>query len=185
MKEPSVAPGLLLAMPQLPDPNFRRAVVLMLEHSDGGSWGLVVNRPTEIPIHQVLDQLEMPWQGEPDAVIWQGGPVEPQRGCVLHTPRGQEPLDEALPIVTGLALSTLPEQLQALAEQPPPDLRFMLGYAGWGPGQLELEMAHGSWLVAPVSSALVFDADPDGMWTRAITSLGIDPTSLVPAEGIH
>ena len=86
MSDRNIAPGLLLAMPQLPDPNFARTVLLLVDHDPEGSWGLVLNRPTEIPIREVLDQLEVAWAGPQDTTVWQGGPVEPLRGCVLHEP---------------------------------------------------------------------------------------------------
>ena len=181
----TLAPGLLLAMPQLPDPNFSRSVVLMIEHDSKGSWGLVVNRPTPIQVSDVLQRLEIAWAGDEDEVVWQGGPVEPWRGCVLHPPVALDLQDSALVLVPGVALSTLPEQLQALAEQPPDPLRFLLGYAGWGGGQLEHELAEGSWLMAPATPGLIFECEPERMWEAAIASLGIDPTNLVPASGVH
>lgn len=185
MTEGNIAPGLLLAMPQLPDPNFSRSVVLMIEHESGGSWGLVVNRPTPIQIQDVLERLEIPWGGGSDDVVWQGGPVEPWRGCVLHPPVEHAQQDEALVVVPGVVLSTMPDQLRALAGQPPDPLRFVLGYAGWGGGQLERELSEGSWLLAPATPELVFECDADEMWQTAIASLGIDPTTLVPAAGVH
>ena len=181
----TVAPGLLLAMPQLPDPNFQRSVVLMIEHHGLGSFGLVVNRPTALPVVEVLTELEIGWHGSGDAVVWSGGPVEPQRGCVLYPrPPGGDP-EQAVDVVPGIALSTSPDQLRELADDPPDHLRFLLGYAGWGPGQLEREMSEGSWLVAPATPELVFETPCERMWEAAIESLGIDPTTLVPASGIH
>ena len=82
----NLAPGLLLAMPQLSDPNFSRAVVLMIEHSANGSFGLVVNHPSPIKASELLDSLEMSWRGEDSAVVWAGGPVSPSTGWVLHEP---------------------------------------------------------------------------------------------------
>ena len=185
MDERNVAPGLLLAMPQLPDPNFQRSVVLMVEHHELGSFGLVVNRPTEMPVEEVLSELEIGWHGDGEAVVWCGGPVEPQRGCVLHPPvPGPDP-EQVVHVVPGIVLSTSPEQLRELAQDPPDHLRFLLGYAGWGPGQLEHEMTEGSWVVAPASPELVFETPFERMWQAAIESLGIDPSTLVPASGIH
>ncbi len=184
MSERNVAPGLLLAMPQLPDPNFSRSVVLMIEHDTWGSWGLVVNRPAETLVSEVLEQLDVHWNGPIEAVVWHGGPVEPQRGCVLHQPVDPPLEEEALEVASGIQLSTLPDQLSALATRPPRGIRFLLGYAGWGPIQLETEMAEGSWLLAPATPSLVFGA-PGRMWEAAIESLGIDPATLVPASGVH
>ncbi len=185
MSERSIAPGLLLAMPQLPDPNFSRSVVLMVDHNPEGSWGMVLNRPSELPIREVLDQLEVDWRGDPDAVVWQGGPVEPLRGCLLHEPLAEGIDPEPRLIVEGIALSTAPNQLEVLAARPPVRLRFLLGYAGWGALQLEHELAEGSWLLAPASAELVFATPAADLWEAAIQSLGIDPSSLVPATGVH
>lgn len=185
MSEQKVAPGLLLAMPHLPDPNFSRSVVLMVEHTPGGSWGLIVNRPTPVRIAEVLDQLEVEWEGLPDAVVWSGGPVEPQSGCMLHQPVSLPQLEQSHQVVDGLVLSMLPEQLRHLASEPPERFRFLLGYAGWGAGQLESELALSSWLIAPADPEIVFGTPPDRMWETAIQSLGIDPSTLVPAAGVH
>ena len=185
MDSRKLAPGLLLAMPQLPDPNFVRSVVLMVEHNEEGSWGLIVNRPSELPVAEVMGELELDWAGPEDDVVWQGGPVEPYRGCVLHRSGLTLADPEPLEILPGVCLSTLPEQLQLLAGNPDPTLRFILGYAGWGAGQLEGEMTAGAWLLAPATPELIFGSAADEMWNAAIASLGINPTTLVPAEGIH
>jgi putative transcriptional regulator len=178
-----LAPGLLLAMPQLPDPNFQRSVVLLIEHNREGSWGLVVNRPTNVQVGDVLDQIDVCWEGG-SSVVWQGGPVESQRGCILHPPIEQA-VEAGIEIVPGVILSTLPDQLQDLAGRPSGQLRFLLGYAGWGAGQLEFEISQGSWLSAPASPELVFRTEAGRMWQAAIQSLGIDPTTLVPGVGVH
>src|SRR5215510_5305745 len=86
MAQSNLAPGLLLAMPQLQDPNFTRSVVLMIEHGDSGSFGLVINQPSPIRAIELLDSLGMAWAGDRDAVVWSGGPVSPATGWVLHEP---------------------------------------------------------------------------------------------------
>lgn len=185
MNERTLAPGLLVAMPQLPDPNFNRSVVLMIEHSEESSLGLIVNRPATLLVSEVLEQLEIEWAGIEDAVVWQGGPVEPYRGCVLHAPVPVAADDAPIEVVPGISLSTTADQLRELAGRPPASFRFLLGYSGWGEGQLEREMAEGAWLLAPATADLVFGTPPDQMWEAAISSLGIDPATLVPAGGIH
>lgn len=196
MNELSLAPGLLLAMPQLLDPNFARAVVLMIEHNDEGSFGLIINRPSDMPVAQLLDVLEIPWHGDPEAVVWAGGPVMPTSGWVLHEPTTvtgetatdlHDGLDSSRTVLVspGLALSTAPETLRELATSPPARTRFLLGYAGWGAGQLASEVARGAWLHADADPAIVFGADPDQMWETAIRSLGVDPENVVPSHGIH
>ena len=171
-------------MPQMVDPNFRRSVVLMVEHSAEQSFGLIVNRPSETPVSDVMTPLGVRWR-DPDALVWMGGPVAPGSGWLLH-----EPVDYALDgatvdLVPGLSLSNSHEQLQALAEQPPGRLRFLMGYAGWGGGQLEAELARGDWLLAEADAELIFATPAEGMWHAALARLGVDPAALVPGAGIH
>jgi putative transcriptional regulator len=184
MIEPGIAPGLLLAMPQLLDPNFQRAVVLMVEHGEGGSFGLVVNRPTPVAVARVLETLQLEWRGDPGATVWSGGPVSPRSGWVIHEPAMTDAAP-GLELVPGLILSTSPEQLRALAAAPPPKLRFLMGYAGWGGGQLEGELAEGSWVHAAVNPDLIFGTHPDQLWAAVLESIGIQPASLVPGSGVH
>jgi putative transcriptional regulator len=185
----SLAPGLLLAMPQLIDPNFTRAVVLMIEHGDGGSFGLVVNQPSPIKAAELLESLDMSWRGDREAVVWSGGPVQPSTGWVLHEPivgLDVGPTTGTVEIGEELALSTSPERLRSIAGAPPGRCRILLGYSGWAPGQLASEMARGSWLHADADPAVIFDTPADEMWTRAIRSLGItNPDAVVQGRGIH
>jgi len=176
--------GLLLAMPTLADPNFARSAVLMIEHSSSGSLGLVINRPMDLRVAEVMEMLAVPWGGASEDCVWSGGPVTPQTGWLLHSPV-EIPGVDAMSVAPGIALSTSAEQLQAVSQWPPSRVRFLMGYAGWGPGQLEFELAHGSWLVAGASPELVFDTDPEDVWESAIRSLGVEPATLVPGVGIH
>ena len=185
MSERGIAPGLLVAMPQLLDPNFERAVVLMVEHDENGSFGLVLNRPTPVSVDQVLETLEIPWAGDPAATVWAGGPVSPRSGWVIHEPipAGEQP--PGISVVPGLVLSTSPEQLAELASRPPRRMRFLMGYSGWGGGQLESELAEGAWLHSEVEPELIFGTDPEQLWDAVLQSIGIDPARLVPASGVH
>jgi putative transcriptional regulator len=186
MESANLAPGLLLAMPQLADPNFSRAVVLMIEHSPQGSFGLVINHPSPIKASELLDSLEMSWRGEDTAVVWAGGPVSPSTGWVLHEPMPvAQPGQGTIAITSGISLSTSPDRLRAIASQPPRNVRLLLGYSGWGPGQLEAEMARGSWLHASADPQLVFDTPAPDMWDRAMRSLGIAPESLFVGRGVN
>jgi putative transcriptional regulator len=192
MSSTSLAPGLLLAMPQLQDPNFNRSVVLMIEHGDNGSFGLVVNQPSPIKASELLDSLGMPWHGDPEEVVWSGGPVSPATGWVLHEPYESLPATAKLGegstihVGPGLALTTSPDGLRTIAAAPPSRIRLLLGYSGWGAGQLAAEMARGSWLHADADPSLIFDGTPDQMWERAIASLGITSAdSLVQGRGVH
>lgn len=172
-------------MPQLDDPNFERAVVLMVEHNAEGSFGLIVNRPSDLRIADVLDSLSMEWAGDPEAVVFTGGPVMPRTGWVLHEPADLPSEEGKVDIVPGIVLSTSPERLRALAECPPNRMRFVLGFAGWGPSQLEVELASGSWVNAEVTAELVFETPAAEMWEAALRSLGIEPATLVPGRGVH
>jgi putative transcriptional regulator len=191
-----LAPGLLVSMPHLADPNFTRAVVLMIEHDDDGSFGLIVNQPTEMPVAALLEELEIPWKGDPGVTAWTGGPVMPTSGWVLHEPIDalaarstdlQRGLAEGatVEVAPGLALSTSPETLATIAASPPPRIRFLLGYSGWGPGQLAEEVARGSWLHADADASLIFETPAEEMWARALGSIGVDPESIVPTFGVH
>jgi len=182
----NLAPGLLLAMPQLQDPNFSRAVVLMIEHSSQGSFGLVINHPSPIKASELLESLEMSWHGEDSAVVWAGGPVSPSTGWVLHEPVGVAPPGQGtIAITSSILLSTSPDRLRAIATQPPRNIRLLLGYSGWGAGQLETEMSRGAWLHVAADPKLVFDTPPDEMWELALQQLGINPASLFVGRGVN
>lgn len=183
----NLAPGLLLAMPQLADPNFSRAVILMIEHGEEGSFGLVINHPSPIKATELLESLEMSWHGDDAAVVWAGGPVSPSTGWVLHEPVGiaQAGGGGTIAITSSISLSTSPDRLRAIASRPPRKIRLLLGYSGWGPGQLASEMASGSWLHTAADPALVFDTPPDEIWDTALRSLGIDPRGLFTGRGVN
>ncbi len=179
-----LAPALLVAMPQLVDPNFKRSVVLLLHHDEDGTFGLVVNRLTDVPVDSLCSSLEIRWRGdEEDAVHW-GGPVQPDHGWVIV---GDDDFDheDLQEIVEGIRFTSSPDALRAIAERPPERLRVFLGYAGWGPGQLANELAQGSWIVAPLSARLVFDVEGTDLWDAALRSLGINPATLVPTQGVN
>lgn len=185
MSQQSIAPGLLLAMPQMTDPNFYRTVVLMIEHTERGSVGVIVNRPTTTTIAEVMRQVEIGWNGDPEALVFFGGPVEPRSGWLLHDPAGPSESEETIQLAPGLAVSTSPDLLSQLAEHPRERMRLLLGYSGWSEGQLERELAGGAWVLAEASAELVFATPHEEMWEAALHQLHIDPTSLFPASGIH
>ena len=174
-------------MPQLADPNFSRAVILMVEHSELGSFGLVINHPSPIRAAELLESLEMSWRGDDAAVVWAGGPVSPSTGWVLHEPVGiaQAGVGGTIAITSSISLSTSPDRLRAIASQPPRNIRLLLGYSGWGPGQLATEMARGAWLHTSADPKLVFGTPPDEMWDTAMRSLGIDPRDLFTGRGVN
>ncbi len=175
-------------MPQLADPNFSRSVVLMIEHDDEkGSFGLVINHPSPIKASELLDSLEMSWRGEDSAVVWAGGPVQPSTGWVLHEPVGVATPGEGgtIEITSTISLSTSPDRLRAIAQSPPRNVRLLLGYSGWGPGQLAQEMSRGAWLHTAADPSLVFETPAEAMWETALRSLGINPKSLFVGRGVN
>lgn len=185
MADQFLAPTLLLAMPQLMDPNFSRSVVLLCRQEDDGALGLVINRPTDTLVSSIV-QLDTPPAEESKMSVWVGGPVEPQRGWLLL---GFDPgSPDALTIGEGLYLSASADVLRALMESEDESEkygRFLLGYAGWSGGQLENELAQSAWLTADISRTLIFDTPPEQMWEAAIRSLGIDPFALQTGGGVH
>ncbi len=179
----SLAPSLLLSMPQLSDPNFHRTVVLLCEHNANGAFGLVVNRPTETPAFSAV-HLEPPVGHDSGLRLWIGGPVEPQRGWILL---GEEPSDaDVVCVGEGLYLSTSLVLLRRFLEQPPPPrVRLLTGYAGWGPGQLDAELAASAWLLSETETELIFETEAALMWETAIRRLGADPAALQMGHGVH
>ena len=180
-----IAPGLLLAMPQLQDPNFERTVVLMVEHTEHGSFGLIVNRPSPVAVSEVMSSLGVEWMGDPEASVWTGGPVMPGTGWLIHEPVGAPAGEGTLSVTPQIMLSTSPERLKTLATDPPGKVRFLMGYSGWGASQLESELAQGSWISAEATPDLIFGRPPEEMWEAAMRSLGIDPFNLVQTSGVH
>lgn len=180
----SVAPSFLLSMPQLDDPNFRRTVVLLCQHSRDGAWGLVLNRPTGTPAAEAV-RLDPPVETDSALELWVGGPVEPERGCILL---GDDPKDEeAVQVCDGLFISGSAALLRRLLEsrQALPRTRLLMGYAGWGPGQLDDELRASAWLIGDVETDLIFDVGADQMWETAIRRLGADPGALQMSFGVH
>jgi putative transcriptional regulator len=182
---PLVTPILLLAMPQVLDPFFHHSVVLLVHHEDDGSFGFIVNRPTSIAITEILDGMEIDWEGGREALAYFGGPVQPQMGTVLfadlhgtEASTAEASTEHANELGEGLWMSQHLGDLASLAGAPPADFRLLLGYAGWGEGQLVSEILRNDWLTAPVSRELVFGAEPTQIWEQAMASVGVDPQTL-------
>jgi putative transcriptional regulator len=184
MADNTLAPTLLLAMPQMQDPNFARSVVLLCKHGSEGAMGLVVNRRTDTRAAEIVS-FNPPPQRDSGLEVWVGGPVEPGRGWLLL---GYEPaLQEAISVGDGFYLCASTDLLRRLIEGEGGgrEHRLLLGYAGWGAGQLEAELAASAWLTIEPSKTLVFGPPPERMWETAIRSLGIDPYSLQMGSGVH
>lgn len=185
MAESSLAPTLLVAMPQMLDPNFSRSVVLLCRSSSEGAMGLVVNRPSESAVSGALN-FDPPLRSDSGVTVWVGGPVEPQRGWLLL---GYDPgLDEGIAVADGIFLSSSMLLLRNLVEagdRVEQHGRFFAGYSGWGGGQLEGELAASAWLTTEVSREIIFDTPAELMWEAAIRGLGIDPFALQAGGGVH
>ena len=173
-------PLLLIAMPQVQDPVFNRSVVLLLEHSSEGSLGLVLNRPTDLLLTDLLQPLEIAWQGEASALAYLGGPVSPNVGTLLFREGATDKdADERVAAVAeGLLMTQDVDLLREIAVAPPDDSRLILGYAGWSEGQLESEIERSDWLLGPCDAEIVFGGETATLWQRALHIIGIRPEAL-------
>lgn len=180
---PTLAPVLLVSMPQMADPNFSRSVVLLAEYGPHGAFGLVVNRRMSEPASEVV-RAEPPMPIRSDVHLFVGGPVEPTRAWVLLADKS---LDEnAMEVSEGVYLSASPDLIRrTLGEPPDPSVRIVVGYAGWGAGQLDVELADSAWLMAPVQPDLIFSIPLAAMWETAIRRLGAEPSALQGSSGVH
>lgn len=168
---PRVAGQFLVAAPEMPDPRFRHSVIYMVHHDGAGAMGLVVNRPIgTISLAALLDHLGYDAEAVRGEIrVHWGGPVHGARGFVLHTGDYAVKSTEAVADGLRLALTSEPEILRAIAHDTGPRRAlFVLGHSGWGPGQLEAEIASGMWVTVSADEALVFDEDADTKWQRAM-----------------
>jgi putative transcriptional regulator len=195
MNEMALAPCFLLSMPQLADPNFAKSVILVCEHSAEGAFGLVINRLSELTAAEAV-QLSPELEAPNDLPLLIGGPVEPQRGWILTSRapevagiEGANRSDGVLSkeIGAGLHLSASPLLLRRVLQAHPIPRRTVVlaGYAGWGPGQLDAELAESAWLIAPVELDLIFEIPSAVCWEMAMKRLGVDPKMLRASQGIH
>lgn len=175
----------LIAMPGLGDPNFARTVTLICEHSSQGAMGLVINRPTDLSLSDVLEQMEIEKTGTTrlEMPVHLGGPVQNNRGFVVHEPLGH--WESTLPITDTLGVSTSRDILVALVQNRGPDRCFLaLGYAGWSAGQLEREIADNAWLSGPADNTILFDTPAAARWSAAAHLLGVD-LALISGDTGH
>ncbi len=184
----------LIAMPSLSDELFRRSVVFMCEHSERGALGLVINKPSDILLPRLFEKVDLPL-GREDLMnlpVFQGGPVQTERGFVLHEAidRGDGEVDgesvyaSTLSIPGGLEMTTSKDVLEAMASGAGPRKVFVtLGYASWGEGQLESEITENSWLTVEADPQLIFDAPVEERYDRAMALLGLQPWMLSPDAG--
>lgn len=178
---------ILIAMPGMSDPRFQRSVILVCAHSDEGAMGLVLNHPLpEIDFGDLLEQLGIEADDEARRIeVRFGGPVEPGRGFVLHkVPEYGEDPEGRLRIGRALAMTTTRDILEDLAHGEGPESAVLaLGYAGWGPGQLEREMLANGWLTGDGGDDLIFGDGHQAKWQEALRAQGIDPSLLSGAAG--
>ena len=180
MDEGFFAGQLLIAMPGISDPRFERALILVCAHDDRHAMGLAVNRPVEgLTVPDLLARLDIASEikAPPDLVLM-GGPVERERGFVLHTDDYQA--EHSLEVAEGLALTPTRDALEAMAQASGHPRRSLLalGYAGWGAGQLENELKENVWLTCDPDESLIFGGDHEQKWARALAKLGVDPERL-------
>jgi putative transcriptional regulator len=175
----------LIAMPGLADPNFSHTVTYICEHNEEGAMGLVINRLMDISLADVLDQMKIEPSRKLDTsvAIHEGGPVQPEHGFVIHSPVGA--WESSLSITEEMALSTSKDILTAIAHaEGPAHYLIALGYAGWGPGQLEHEMTQNAWLSGPASTEILFELPLENRWAAAAALLGVD-LNLISSEIGH
>jgi len=176
---------MLVAMPGMGDPRFEKAVIYLCAHSPEGSMGLIVNKPApEIKFADLLVQLKIPKSDAAREIRAHfGGPVEHGRGFVLHSTDYQA-ADSTLAVDDQFAMTATINILEEIASgEGPHAALLMLGYSGWGPGQLESEIAQNGWLTCDASPKIVFETDSNLKWSAALKSLGVDPLTLSAAAG--
>ncbi len=180
----SLCGQLLIAMPNMLDPSFAGSVVYLCEHNAKGAMGLVINRATDLDIPALLEKIDLEVSpGLPDHFpVMMGGPVASERGFVLHT----KPLtwNSSLVVNDEISLTTSRDILEAVAKGTPPgNWLITLGYAGWGEGQLEEELAQNAWLTVPANHDILFNMPLEERFASAYGLLGIDPTLMTGAAG--
>ncbi len=183
----------LIAMPGLEDETFSKSVVYMCEHNTKGAMGLIINKPGAISLRHLFDKVELPLRRDDlmQSPVMHGGPVQTERGFVLHDPMvlDNKDKDEAvyastLSVPGGLAMTTSRDVLEALSNgSGPRRVLVTLGYASWGEGQLESEIGENSWLTVEADPSIIFDTPLEQRYERALSLLGLQPWMLSPDAG--
>ncbi len=176
---------LLIAMPALHDPNFARTVTYICEHGEHGAMGIVLNRPTELKLDDLLLHMEIECglTDTGEQIVYLGGPVEEERGFVLHT--SSQPWDSTLSINEDISITTSRDILEAMASGGGPSRTLVaLGYAGWGAGQLERELQQNAWLSGPADQSILFELPAEQRWEAAARLLGVD-VNLLSSDAGH
>lgn len=178
----------LIAMPGLQDEVFSRSVVYLCEHSERGALGLVINKPSDIDLKRLFEKVDLPLRRPDldDAIVFQGGPVQTERGFVLHDPiyaEAEKPAESVyastMTIPGGLEMTTSKDVLEALSTGAGPRrVLVTLGYSAWGEGQLESELSENAWLTVAASTELIFETPVEQRYERALKLLGVEPWML-------
>ena len=180
----SLSNHFLIAMPALDDPNFHHTTTFICEHDEDGALGVVINRPLDMQLGEILRHMDIKACDASIAArqVYMGGPVQNDRGFVLHEPAGD--WEATLMVTDSIGITSSRDILQAIAEDTGPDNAIItLGYAGWGAGQLEQELADNTWLSGPASSRIVFDTPSEQRWQAAAALLGVDLNLLSSDTG--
>lgn len=179
MSGTSLTNHFLIAMPNLADPNFHHTVTFICAHNEDGAMGIVINRPMELALADILSQMNLA-PCSPDVgnmIIHQGGPVQTDRGFVLHRPDAS--WHSSINVSEEIGVTTSRDILEAIAEgRGPGDAFIALGYAGWAAGQLEQEIKENAWLSGPVGSEIIFRTPVERRWEQAARLLGVDVNLL-------
>lgn len=181
----SLSNHFLIAMPGLDDPNFHHTTTYICEHDENGALGVVINRPLNMQLGEILQHMDIGASSEEisSRQVYMGGPVQNDRGFVLHEPSGD--WEATLKVTDSIGITSSRDILQAIAEgKGPKNAIVTLGYAGWGAGQLEQELAANTWLSGPASSKIVFETPSEKRWLAAAALLGID-LNLLSSDAGH
>jgi putative transcriptional regulator len=179
MRSSNLTNQFLIAMPSLADPNFSHTVAYVCAHNEDGAMGIVINRPLDMALGEVLRQMEL--ESEIDAVesmpVYHGGPVQTDRGFILH--HSDTEWQSSIRISNNIGIATSRDILQAIAAgKGPKDSLVALGYAGWGAGQLEEEIKENAWLSGPADLDIIFNTPSEKRWSAAAALLGVDLDKL-------
>lgn len=184
MQNVNLSQHFLIAMPAMVDPHFSKTLTFICEHNDQGALGVVVNRPIDMNLHRLLEQVSIPPESDTfkSIPVHFGGPVQVDRGFVLHTPLGQ--WQSTLAVSTEIGLTTSRDILQAVAcGKGPQQMLVTLGYAGWAPGQLEHELSQNAWLTVQAKPEVLFEMPAEERLAAAMGLLGVDYANLSEQAG--
>ncbi|HTJ96317.1 MAG TPA: YqgE/AlgH family protein [Rhodocyclaceae bacterium] len=184
MEDVNLTHQFLIAMPAMADPNFARTLTYVCEHNEQGALGIIINRPTEMNVAELFERVGLSLEN-PDLSrqpVYYGGPVQPERGFVLHRPLGD--WQASMVVNHEIGLTSSRDILQSMSERgEPTDTLITLGYAGWTAGQLEWELSQNAWLTVVADPQIIFSMPPEERLAAAMHSLGVDFTNLSDVAG--